>query len=98
MSKRKNEIESVKDIMQEMLKQNKLQKGIDQVNVKEAWQSVMGKGVYGYTDEVIFKNNTLVIRLSSATLREELSYGQEKIIDMMNEKLGKVIINKLKLL
>ncbi len=98
MSKRKNEIESVKDIMQEMLKQNKLQKGIDQVNVKEAWQSVMGKGVYGYTDEVIFKNNTLVIRLSSATLREELSYGKEKIIDMMNEKLGKVIINKLKLL
>ena len=98
MSKRRNEFVSVKDVMQEMLKQNKLQKGIDQVNVKDAWQTVMGKGVCGYTDEVIFKNNTLLIRLSSATLREELSYGKEKIIDMMNEKLGKVIINNLKLL
>ncbi len=98
MSKRKNEFVSVKDVMHEMLKENKLQKGIDQVNVKDAWQTVMGKGVYGYTDEIIFKNDTLIIRLSSATLREELSYGKEKIIDMMNEKLGKVIINKLKLL
>lgn len=98
MSKRKNDFISVKDIMQEMLQENKLQKGIDQVNVKEAWETVMGKGVYGYTDEVVFKNSTLFIRLSSATLREELSYGKDKIITMLNEKLGKAIISKLKLL
>ncbi len=98
MSKRKNDFISVKDIMQEMLQENKLQKGIDQVNVKEAWESVMGKGVNGYTDEVVFKNGTLFIRLSSATLREELSYGKDKIIAMLNEKLGKAIISKLKLL
>jgi len=98
MSKRKNDFISVKEIMHEMLQENKLQKGIDQVNVKDAWKTVMGKGVYGYTDEVIFKNNTLFIRLSSAALREELSYGKEKIIAMLNEKLGKAIISKLKLL
>ncbi len=98
MSKRKNEFVSVKDVMQEMLQENRLQKGIDQVNVKEAWETVMGNGVYGYTDEVVFKNGTLLIRLSSATLREELSYGKEKIINMLNEKLGKTIISKLKLL
>ncbi len=98
MSKRKNDFISVKEVMQEMLQENKLQKGLDQVNVKEAWKTVMGNGVYGYTDEVVFKNNTLSIRLSSATLREELSYGKDKIIIMLNDKLGKTIINKLKLL
>ncbi len=98
MSKRKNDFISVKEVMQEMLQENKLQKGLDQVNVKEAWKTVMGNGVYGYTDEVVFKNNTLFIRLSSATLREELSYGKDKILIMLNEKLGKTIINKLKLL
>ncbi len=45
MSKRTNDFISVKDALQEMLQQNKLQKGIDQVNVKEAWQFVMGNGV-----------------------------------------------------
>ncbi len=97
MSKKGGDFISLGEAMQEMLQENKLQKGLDQVNVKEAWATVMGKGVFGYTDEILFKNNTLTIRLSSATLREELSYGKEKIIDMMNENLGKKIINKLKL-
>ena len=47
MSKRKNDFISVKEVMQEMLQENKLQKGLDQVNVKEAWKTVMGNGVYG---------------------------------------------------
>jgi len=28
-------------------------------------------------------------------LREELSYGKEKIINMLNEELGKTIIKKI---
>ena len=98
MSKRTNDFISVKDALKEMLQQNKLQKGIDQVNVKEAWQFVMGNGVSSYTDSVELKGDTLIVRLSSATLREELSYGKEKIAKMMNEKIGKIIINKVKLL
>ena len=98
MSKRTNDFISVKDVLQEMLQQNKLQKGIDQVNVKEAWQFVMGNGVSGYTDSVELKGDTLIVRLSSATLREELSYGKEKIAKMMNENIGKIIISKVKLL
>jgi len=95
MSKRTNNFISVKDVLQEMIQENKLQKGIDQVNVKEAWQFVMGNGVSSYTESVELKNNVLVVRLSSSTLREELSYGKEKIIKMMNESLGKVIIKKI---
>ena len=98
MSKRTNDFISVKDALQEMLQQNKLQKGIDQVNVKEAWQFVMGNGVSSYTDSIELKGDTLIVRLSSATLREELSYGKEKIAKMMNENIGKTIINKVKLL
>ena len=98
MSKRTNDFISVKDALKEMLQQNKLQKGIDQINVKEAWQFVMGNGVSSYTDSVELKGDTLIVRLSSATLREELSYGKEKIAKMMNEKIGKIIINKVKLL
>ena len=98
MSKRTNDFISVKDALQEMLQQNKLQKGIDEVNVKEAWQVVMGNGVSSYTDSVEMKGDTLIVRLSSATLREELSYGKDKIAKMMNENIGKTIINKVKLL
>jgi hypothetical protein len=33
--------------------------------------------------------------LSSSVLREELSYGKEKIIAMLNEAIGKNVIKKL---
>ena len=98
MAKRTNDFLSLKDGLDQMLQENKLQKGIDQLTVKEAWNTVMGSGVTSYTDSVELKKNVLIIKLSSSALREELSYGQDKIIHMMNENLQKTIINKLKLL
>jgi hypothetical protein len=98
MSKRINEFISVKEALQEMLQQNKLQTGIDKVHVKDAWETVMGKGVSSYTEAVELKRDVLIVKLSSSTLREELSYGKEKIILMMNENIGKRLIKKVKLL
>ena len=98
MSKRTNDFLSVKDALDEMLQQNKLQKGIDKVNAKEAWKAVMGNGVFSYTEAVELKRDLLIVKLTSATLREELSYGKEKIVVMMNENMGKTLIKKVKLL
>jgi len=81
-----------------MLSENKLQHGIDQVDVQKAWKNVMGKGVSSYTIQVELKNKTLLVKLSSSTLREELSYGKEKIVQMMNENLKKTVIKRVKLL
>ena len=89
---------SIKEVMQNVLQENKLQKGIDLLTIKEAWVEVMGSGVQSYTDSVQYRNNTLYIKLTSSVLREELSYGKEKIIKIMNEKLNKVLIKNVKLL
>ncbi len=98
MSKRINEFQSMKDILKDMLEESNLQKGIDQIAVKEAWLEVMGQGVMAYTDAIELKKNILIVRLTSSALREELSYGKEKIRNMMNENLNKTVINNIKLL
>ncbi len=97
MSKRENETFSIKDIIQDLLQKNRLQKGIDQIAVKDAWKTVMGNGVMSYTDTVVLKNDLLIVKLTSSTLREELSYGNEKIIQMINTHLDKELIKRLKL-
>ena len=48
-----------------------------------------------YTEKITLKGNTLFISLNNATLREELGYGKEKIIKMMNEQLGSEILKKI---
>jgi len=95
--KRKSEFASIKDIMQDVLGENKLQKGIDLVAIKEAWVEVMGNGVNSYTKDIQFKNGLLLVKLTSSVLREELSYGKDKIIHLLNEKLNKVLIKNVKL-
>ena len=96
-TKRKSEFASIKDIMQDVLGENKLQKGIDLVAIKEAWVEVMGNGVNSYTKDIQFKNGILLVKLTSSVLREELSYGKDKIVHLLNENLHKTLIKSVKL-
>ena len=95
MAKRNNEHISISDALKEFVETNKLEKGLNKVNVADAWAKLMGNGVNNYTNSVNLERETLYVQLSSSVLREELSYGKQKIIDMLNEELGKVIIKKL---
>lgn len=95
MAKRNNINLTISDALKEFVDTNKLQKGLDKVNVRDAWQQMMGNGVNNYTTAIQLERDTLYIQLSSSVLREELSYGKEKIIAMLNESLGKEIIKTL---
>ncbi|WP_147679128.1 DUF721 domain-containing protein [Algibacter pacificus] len=95
MAKRINDNMSISDALKEFVEVNKLEKGLDKVNVADAWAKLMGNGVNNYTSSVSLERQTLYIELTSSVLREELSYGKQKIIDMLNEDLGKEIIKKL---
>lgn len=95
MAKRQNEFQSIQDLMKNVIKENNLSKGMQQITVKEAWANLMGNGVVSYTNSIELNGKTLVVNLKSSVLREELSYGKEKIIKMMNEELGEPLISRL---
>ncbi len=92
MAKRLNNESSVGDVLKQIIQVNKLQPGIDQIAVKEAWKNLMGNGVNSYTKNVVLKGSTLYVELTSAVLREELSYGKDKIIKMINDELRRDIV------
>ncbi len=87
MSKRHNDQQKIDDLLKSFVKENKLEKGLDKVNVEAAWRDLMGNGVNNYTNSVKLHQDTLYVELSSSVLREELSYGKDKIITMLNEAL-----------
>ena len=95
MAKRNNDHLPISDILKEFVDANKLQTGLDKVNVKDAWVRMMGNGVNNYTTAIQLERDTLYVQLSSSVLREELSYGKEKIIAMLNESIGKDVIKTL---
>lgn len=95
MAKRQNEYLSLKDLMGAVIKENNLEKGMKKISVRENWDSLMGNGVASYTEKVELRGSTLYVKLKSSVLREELSYGKDKIKAMMNEALGTEEIQKI---
>lgn len=68
---------------------------MDVISVESAWKNLMGNGVNSYTRNVTLRGNKLYVELTSSVLREELHYGKEKIIRMLNEELGRDIIQEV---
>ncbi|MEN8965412.1 MAG: DUF721 domain-containing protein [Polaribacter sp.] len=97
MAKRENNSLSIQDLMQSFIKENNLSKGMQKIKIEETWNKMMGPGIASHTNSVKLQNKTLIIQLSSSVLREELSYGKEKIIKMINEEMGGKVISKLML-
>ena len=92
MAKRLSNESSIGDILKEIIEANKLDKGLNQISVADAWKNLMGNGVNNYTRNVLLKGSVLYVELTSAVLREELSYGKDKIIKMINEELGREVV------
>ena len=95
MAKRQSNQSTVGDVLKQIIQVNKLQPGMDQIDVKEAWQNLMGNGVNSYTKNVALRGSTLYVELSSSVLREELSHGKSKIISMINEELRRDVIKEV---
>lgn len=95
MAKRNNDNIPLSEALKDFIQKNKLQQGIDKVNAREAWIRLMGNGVNNYTTAIELRKDTLFVSLSSSVLREELSLGKSKIVEMLNEELGKDLVKKI---
>ena len=86
---------TIGDVLKQIIDKNKLQPGIDDVVVQEAWKKLMGNGVNSYTRNIILKNGVLFVELTSSVLREELTFGKDKIIKLINEELDREVVKNV---
>jgi len=95
MAKRFNEEQPIGDVLKQFMQANRLQDGMDKLDVREAWKNLMGNGVNNYTREIMLKNTTLYVELTSSVLREELSHGKAKIVKMINDELKREVVKDI---
>ncbi|HLS30676.1 MAG TPA: DUF721 domain-containing protein [Flavobacteriaceae bacterium] len=91
----KEDHQTMREALQQFVQKNRLQGGLDEINIQEVWRSEMGPGIQKYTLAVKLERETLYVKLSNSVLREELSYGKAKIIKMLNQAMQKELIKKL---
>jgi len=92
--KQKNDY-SLAEAMQAMLKEYRLGSQLNEMRVKTLWADLMGKTINTYTSQIAVRKGVLYISISSAALRHELSYGKDKIRDLLNAELGEEYIKEV---
>tara|TARA_Y100001935_G_C17146320_1_gene428175 strand:- start:309 stop:602 length:294 start_codon:yes stop_codon:yes gene_type:complete len=95
MNKKKNPV-SVKNVIDKILLNKKLNNGLLELRIKDAWKNVMGKNVNTYTTNIKLNKEIIFVKLSSAPLKNELVYRADTIVKLLNNELGQEKIKEIK--
>jgi len=96
MRRRDNE-QSLKDVLKQVVDLYRKDDKYRQAEVQIAWEEVIGTSIAKKTRSLYIRNKILTISLDSGVLKEELSFGREKIMKMMNENLGYHAVMKVEI-
>ena len=91
----KHNDKKIGEVLKTMLQDKKFGSKIYETKIKKFWSETMGTTINKYTTEIRLKNNRLFLRIESAPLRQEISYGKEKLIAVLNKELGEDYITEI---
>lgn len=95
MAKRNTKSQPISSVLKELITGSKLEKGLSKVSVESTWHEVMGPPITKYTKSLRWAPPVLHVYLSSSVLREELHYGKDKIMALMNKELGQELVESI---
>lgn len=90
--------QSLGDILKKAVIAHKLEKKLQDEQIKTAWFAVTGNLCGQYTTNIKFKDGVLIVEISNAALKQELLYSKSKIISQLNEFLKQTIVKDLKII
>ena len=83
--------EAMKDYIREMNLEGKLQ----EVNLINSWEEVVGRAISSRTARVYIKDRILYVHLNSSEARNELLMLKEALREKLNERAGKEVIKDI---
>jgi predicted nucleic acid-binding Zn ribbon protein len=92
---RKAEVSPLKDAINELLDAYKLKGKLNQNNIIGSWEKLMGAPIAKRTTKIYFQEKKLFVKLNSAPLKQELNLSKSKIIKMLNEDSGEIIVEEI---
>ena len=92
---RKSNQQSIGAVIRKLLKNQKLEGRLKELDVLKLSEELLGKNLMKYINDLSVKNGTLIIKVKSAVVRNELSYQKSEIIKKINEQVGHEILKEI---
>lgn len=88
----RKDIKNIRELILRNLRSQGLETPLLQKRLVDAWPTVMGDMVAGYTQEVYIRNQTLWVHLTSPALRADLSMMKQDIVKKLNAAVDSQVI------
>ena len=62
------------------------------------WEEIVGKMIAKHTLDLSLNRKKLTLRFDNAALKQEVSYSKSQLIDNINDRFGREIINQVVIL
>ena len=92
----RKDVKNIGELILRNLRSQGLETPLLQKRLVDAWPTVMGDMVAGYTQEVYIRNQTLWVKISSPALRNDLLMRRTELTRLLNNKVGANIINDIR--
>ncbi len=92
---RRRNTETIRDVIEQFLKQKKLDKPLFEKKIVDAWPEVLGKNIMSYTGNLSVKNRKLYVTITSSVLRHDLFISRENIVESLNKHVGSHVIDEI---
>lgn len=92
---KRTEAQNVGQIINDLLKKENLDVALDEHRASALWPQIVGDGINRYTISRSVREGVMTVRLSSASLANELMLIRANIIQRINEALGREIIHEI---
>jgi predicted nucleic acid-binding Zn ribbon protein len=82
----------MKDLVDRFLRAYRLDGKMDEMNIINNWEEIMGKAIANRTKSVRIHEKVLYIDMDSSVMRDELQQAKSLLIQKVNEFAGKDLI------
>lgn len=87
--------QQIGDIINGYLKKENLDLALDEHRASALWPQIVGQGINRYTATRWVKDGVMHVQITSAPLRNELMLNRSRVIELINEALGRVVIKEI---
>jgi len=88
-------MKKIDSLIKKITDKPKISEGLRKIDIQEVVKNVLGKNLLNYIKDIHVMEEKLIIKLNSSSLRSELSYRKDDLLQNINDNLQESEIKEI---
>lgn len=95
MRKPATNMRKLSSVIKKIVSNPKISDKLENLKIIEIWNEILGNNLQKYIIDSKVYNRKLLVKIKSSTLRNELGFKKTDLINQINKRFGKKIIDEI---